>query len=256
MKKILVINGKGGVGKTTASIELFAPYLYLNNNLQKTTVYSFDEENYLNNFYENSDVVNIKAKRVNNVDMEDTISSVVLKDKPLVVDVGANKTTTYTLAALENTGLIFAFDLIAIPITDGEQDTLNAKSIYNAIKRIDKSINVVFILSRYVEGRDITLQFESFFELLFPLLSEKDKVFIKLTDSDAIKYAKKASKTIYELSMDKTNYDSMIKESLKNKESKDEILKITKQKMALKIAQNYRVDVLNNAFEVLNTIKE
>ena len=255
MRKILVINGKGGVGKTTASIELFAPYLYLINNFEKASVFSFDEENFLNNFYEKSKILNIKAKRVNSIDMEETLSSVVLKDKPIVIDVGANKTTTYTLNALENTGLLFAFDLIAIPITDGEQDSLNAKSIYNAIRRIDKDIKIVFILSRYVEGRDVTLQFESFFEQLFPLLLEKDKRFIQLSDSDAIKYAKKASKTIYEMSMDKIDFDSKIKEAFKNKSSKEEILKLTKEKMTLKIAQKYRVDVLNNAFETLDEIK-
>lgn len=252
MNKILVINGKGGVGKTTASIELIAPYLFLRNEFNKVSVFSFDEENFLNNFYEESSVLSIKVKKVNSADMEADLSSVLLSDKPTVVDVGANKTTTYILKTLENTGLIHAIDMIVIPITDGEQDSLNAKSVYSSIKRMSKDIPVVFVLSRYVCGRDVQIQFEAFFDILYPILEIQDKKYITLIDSDVIKFAKKASKTIYEMSMDKTDYDTKIKGALKAKLPKDEILAMTKQKRIFKLAQEYRVEVLNNAFEVLD----
>jgi len=254
MKKVLVINGKGGVGKTTAAIELFAPYLFVSNNFEKVNVFSFDEENFLNNFYESSQVLRIKAQKVNSMDMEDTISQVVLQDKPLVMDIGANKTTTFTLKALENTGLIFAFDLVAIPVTDGEQDMLNAKSIYNAIKRMDKSMKVVFVLSRYVDGRDVQLQFESFFDELYPLLNEYDKKYIQLIDSDAIKFAKKAAKSIYEISLEKFDFDGAIKEAIKSRANQEDILALSKQKMQFKTCVDYRLNVLNNGFEVLDSL--
>ena len=94
MKKILVINTKGGVGKTTASIELFAPFLFLRNKAEKVKIYSFDEENFLNNFYENSEILEICSKKVSAADMEDDISSSLLKNTPMVLDIGANKTTS------------------------------------------------------------------------------------------------------------------------------------------------------------------
>lgn len=254
MKKILVINTKGGVGKTTASVELFAPYLFLNNDMQKVGVYSFDEENFLNSFYESSEILFINSHKVNNVDMEDKLGDIILEQKPIVIDVGANKTTTITLKALENTGLIHAFDIIAIPITDGEQDVLNAKSVYNSIKRMDKQIQVVFVLSRYVQDRDLFLQFESFFEELHPILQEKDKYYIPLKDSDAIKHAKKARKTVYELSFDRTDFDTQIQSMLEKNGPKEEILSLSKQKRAMKTAMDFRVDTLSNGFEILTKI--
>lgn len=254
MKKILVINGKGGVGKTTASIELFSTFLYLRNNYQKTTLYSFDEENFLSSYYEHSDVLKIKAKKVNGVEMEEDITSILLKDRPMVVDVGANKTTTYMLKALENTGLYQTFDLIAIPITDGEQDTLNAKSIYTSIRRMSKEIPIIFVLSRYVEGRDIHIQFDAFFEILFPFVDNKDRRYVVLNDSDAIKYGKKLSKTIYEVSLKKKDFDTEFKEALQNKQSEAELLEITRKRRVYKLAKEYRVNILNSAYEELDKI--
>lgn len=254
MKKILVINAKGGVGKTTASIELFAPFLYLRNKGEKVKIYSFDEENFLNNFYESSEILEIYSKKVSAADMEDDISSCLLKDAPMVLDIGANKTTTYMLKALENTGLFHVLDLIVIPITDGEQDVLNAKSIYNSIKRMTKEIPIVFVLSRYVEGRDVTIQFESFFEDLFPLLEKNDTKFVRMTDSDSVKFSRKLSKTIYEMSLNKTDFDTEFKEALKNEENEDFLIGITKKRRMFKLAKEYRINVLNNAFEILDDI--
>lgn len=252
MKKILVINAKGGVGKTTASIELFAPFLYLRNKADKVRVFSYDEENFLNNFYENSEILEIYSKKVSATDMEDDISLNLLKNIPMVLDIGANKTTTYMLKALENTGLFHILDLVAIPITDGEQDVLNAKSIYNSIKRMSKEIPIVFVLSRYVEGRDVYIQFESFFQELYPLLEKSDSKFVTMTDSDSVKFSRKLSKTIYEMSLDKTDFDLEFKEALKNKESEESLMAITKKRRMFKLAKEYRINVLNNAFEVLD----
>jgi len=252
MKKILVINAKGGVGKTTASIELFAPFLYLRNKADKVRVFSYDEENFLYNFYENSEILEIYSKKVSATDMEDDISLNLLKNIPMVLDIGANKTTTYMLKALENTGLFHVLDLVVIPITDGEQDVLNAKSIYNSIKRMSKEMPVVFVLSRYVEGRDVYIQFESFFQELYPLLEKSDSRFVKMTDSDSVKFSRKLSKTIYEMSLDKTDFDLEFKEALKNKESEESLMAITKKRRMFKLAKEYRINVLNNAFEVLD----
>lgn len=254
MKKILVINAKGGVGKTTASIELFAPFLFLRNKAEKVKIYSFDEENFLNNFYDNSEILEIHSKKVSAADMEEDISASLLKNIPMVLDIGANKTTTYMLKALENTGLFHVLDLIVIPITDGEQDVLNAKSIYNSIKRMSKEIPVVFVLSRYVEGRDVSIQFESFFEDLLPLVEKNDAKFVKMTDSDAIKFSRKLSKTIYEMSLNKTDFDMEFKEALKNGEDENSLIAITKKRRMFKLAKEYRINVLNNAFEILDTI--
>jgi hypothetical protein len=254
LKKILVINTKGGVGKTTASIELFAPFLYLRNKAEKVKVFSFDEENFLNNFYENSQLLEISSRKVSSADMEDEISSLLLKNHPMVLDIGANKTTTYMLKSLENTGLFHVLDLIAIPITDGEQDVLNAKSIYNSIKRMSKDIPIIFILSRYVEGRDVAIQFESFFESLYSILEPKDSKYIKMLDSDSIKFSRKMSKTIYEMSLDANDFDKEFKEALASGKDEEFLMSISKKRRIYKLAKSYRVNVLNDAFEIIDSL--
>jgi hypothetical protein len=199
-------------------------------------------------------ILNIEAKQINSADIEDTITSILLQDELMVLDIGANKTTTMFIEALRNTGLYNTLDLIAIPITDGEQDVLNAKSIYTSIRRMSKDIPIIFVLSRHVKDRDIEIQFDSFFEILLPTLRQEDKHYITMIDSDAIKNSKKISKTIYEMSLEKINFDEIFKKALQENKPKSELLAITKQRRMYVLAKDYRIDVLNSSYEKLDKI--
>ena len=133
-KKIVVINNKGGVGKTTSSNELFAPFLSFENNMEPTIVYEFDEENLHDVKYKKSECVKFLPQKISNCDLEDNIMNILLEDTHSVIDIGANKSTTYFLEALEKSALDQVISLVAIPISDGEQDTLNARNISYAEK--------------------------------------------------------------------------------------------------------------------------
>ena len=253
-RKIIVINNKGGVGKTTSSNELFAPFLSFKNNMTPTVVYEFDEENLHGAKYCNSDCVRYSPQKITNVDLEENIMNILLEETHSVIDIGANKSTTYFLEALTKSALDDIISLVAIPLSDGEQDTLNARNIYRKIRTINKDIPVVFILSRYTPSRELEYQFDYFFELLLPFIEDKDKNWIVLEDSDSIKYARREGKTVFEISYEQIDYKSMIKKALKKNKDSNKIKEISRKSRLYQDAIEYRKNVLNPAFNKLEEI--
>ena len=253
-KKIVVINNKGGVGKTTSSNELFAPFLSFENDMKPTFVYEFDEENLHGAKYCNSDCVKFLPQKILNSDLTNSIMDILLEESNGVIDIGANKSTTYFLEALEKTALDHIISLVAIPISDGEQDTLNARSIYRKIRAMNKEVPIVFVLSRFTPNRDLEYQFDYFFESLLPNIEEKDRQWVVLNDSDSIKFARREGKTVFEMSYDKTDYKSIIKDALKKNKSQKKIKEISKRNRLLKESIEYRKDVLIPAFNELRNI--
>ncbi len=254
-KKIVVINNKGGVGKTTSSNELFAPFLSFENDMKPTMVYEFDEENLNGAKYNKSSCIKFSPQKITNCDLENNIIDILLEDSYAVIDIGANKSTTYFLEALEKSALDQVLSLVAIPISDGEQDTMNAKKIYRKIRTMNDEVPIVFILSRYSPHRELEYQFDYFFELLLPFVEGKDKQWIVLNDSDTIKFARREGKTVFELSYDKTDYKAIIKNALKKKKkSNDEIKIMSRKNKLLQETIKYRKDVLIPAFNKIREI--
>lgn len=259
-KKIVVINNKGGVGKTTSSNELFAPFLSFENEMNPTIVYEFDEENAHGKKYTKSDCVRFSPQKISRSKLEKNIMNALLEEGHGVIDIGANRSTTYFLEALEKSALDEIISLVAIPLSDGEQDTINAKSIYYKIRKMNQSIPIIFILSRYNPTRELAYQFDYFFETLIPFIQEKDREWIVLNDSDCIKFSRREGKTIFELSYDKKDYKKIIKDAIKKKKSAEKIKQLSqKNRMHLDIIE-YRKSILTPSFnklkEILNKTRE
>ena len=253
-RKIVVINNKGGVGKTTSSNELFAPFLSFENDMKLTTVYEFDEENLHGAKYCNSDCIKFSAQKVTGTDLEENIMNILLEESHAVIDIGANKSTTYFLEALERSALEQIISLVAIPISDGEQDTLNARNIYRKIRTMNKEIPIVFVLSRYNPNRELEYQFDYFFESLIPFIEEKDRQWIVLNDSDSIKFAQREGKTVFEMSYENINYKQMIQKAIKRNKSQEKIKEISRKNRLFKDVIEYRKTVLIPAFNKLKEI--
>jgi hypothetical protein len=259
-KKIVVINNKGGVGKTTSANELFAPFLSFENDMKPTMVYEFDEENTHGKRYTKSDCILFSPQKTSGPKLEKNITNILLDDSFCVIDIGANKSTTYFIEALAKSALDEIISLVAIPLSDGEQDTLNAKNIYRKIRKMNQTIPIVFILSRYNPNRELEFQFDYFFEMIVPYVEEKDREWIVLNDSDSIKFARREEKTIFELSYEKINYKDMIKKAIKKGKSQDKIKELSdKNRMYLEVIE-YRKNILTPAFnkikEIINKAKE
>jgi flavorubredoxin len=72
---------------------------------------------------------------------------IIIDNENIIIDVGGNKTTTFVIDSLSNTGIINALDLIVIPLGDGEQDASNAIKLYNRVRELNNEIKIVFALS-------------------------------------------------------------------------------------------------------------
>jgi hypothetical protein len=146
------------------------------------------------------------------------------------------------MSSLVDSGMIDAIDLIVIPLADGELDAINAVELYYKIKESGSDVKVLFILNRYNELRDIHSQFDiflgdkrGFFDTqgFIENVLEKDRNYVTLADSDAIKYCRSFGTTVWELAHLDRDLAGQLKEAIKEKREKREI-KLLSFKKALK----------------------
>lgn len=254
MSKFIVLNSKGGVGKSTLSVQVLAPYLYQKKEKnEKVKLVEFDDENRDSVTFVNSQILEAQRYKLSGNDLDSTLTNVTIDYENLIVDVGGNKTTTYILNSLKNTNLIDVFDCAVIPLGDGEQDAINAINIYNKIRDLSKDIKVIFALSRVNRNYDLEIQFLDFFgdtkgridnrKGLIEKIDSNDRNIIKIDDTESIKISRAFGLTVYELS--NQNLDDLkakMKQFLKDKNTE-------KAKKA-----SYRITLINKAIQFENDV--
>lgn len=267
MSKIIVLNSKGGVGKSTTSTQILAPFLYIKNGqTNKINLIEFDDENEDSLSFESSEIVTPKRVKIDGNDLDSALTDNVLDCDDVVLDIGGNKTTTYVIDSLIDSGIINAFDLIVIPLTDGEQDAVNAINVYKKIRENNSDSKIIFALSRVNNSYDLEVQFLDFFGDkkgrlddrigLIEQVAEQDRNIIKVVDSDVIKYSRVFGITAFELSQ--KNIDELkekMKESLKSKES-EKSKKLAYRLTILNKAIRYKDDVLKECFKTIEEVTE
>jgi len=265
MSKFIVLNTKGGVGKSTVSMQILAPYLFFQNGQnEKANLIEFDDENSDSETFDNSDIVKTKRYKLSGNDLDSTLTDIALENEDLIIDVGGNKTTTYILNSLKNTNLIDVFDCVVIPLTDGEQDSVNAVNVYEQIRELSEDIKIIFALSRVNKNYDLEIQFLDFFGDkkgridnrlgLIKKIKDDDRNIIKIDDSESIKISRAFGITVFELS--KQNLDDLkdkMKQFLKDKnteKSKKASYRITLINKAIQ----FKDDVLKECFKTINEV--
>ena len=267
MSKIIVLNSKGGVGKSTTSTQILAPFLYIKNGQNdKVNLIEFDDENEDSLSFENSDILIPKRVKIEGNDLDSALTDNVLDFDDVVLDIGGNKTTTYVIDSLVDSGIINAFDLIVIPLTDGEQDALNAINVYKKIRQNNEDSKIIFALSRVNNSYDLEMQFLDFFGDakgrlddrvgLIEQVAEQDRNIIKIVDSDVIKFSRVFGVTAFELSQkDIQELKEKQKESLKAKD-KEKSKKIAYRLTILNKAIRYKDEVLKECFKAIQEVTE
>ena len=252
--KFIVLNTKGGVGKSTLSMQILAPYLYIKNGQNdKVNLIEFDDENSDSKSFDNSDIVIAKRYKISGNDLDSTLTDISLDNDNLIVDVGGNKTTTYMLDSLKNTNLIDVFDCVFIPLTDGEQDAINAINVYNKIRDLSNDIKVIFALSRVNKSYDTQIQFLDFFGDkkgriddrvgYIEDIKEDDKNIIKIDDSESIKISRAFGLTVFELA--NQNVDEL----------KEKMKQFLREKNTAKSKKaSYRITLINKAIQFKNNV--
>lgn len=262
--KIITINSKGGVGKSTTSMQVIAPFLYQHIGNKKVNFVELDDENQDSTTFARSELVEAQQIQITGTDLDSKLLDIIVDNENIIIDVGGNKTTTFVIDSLSNTGIINALDLIVIPLGDGEQDASNAIKLYNRVRELNNEIKIVFALSRVDSSMDLEMQFFDFFgdkqgrvddrDGLIDKIKPEDQNIIKIRNSEVIKYSRAFGITAYELS-DK-NVDD-VKEKMKQALAKKDNAKVKKlayRQTILNKAAEYRRSVLDPAFEVLKTL--
>jgi cellulose biosynthesis protein BcsQ len=252
--KFIVLNTKGGVGKSTLSMQILAPFLYVKNGQNdRVNLIEFDDENSDSKSFDNSNIVIAKRYKISGNDLDSTLTDISLDNDNLIVDVGGNKTTTYMLDSLKNTNLIDVFDCVFIPLTDGEQDAINAINVYNKIRDLSNDIKVIFALSRVNKSYDTQIQFLDFYGDkkgriddrvgYIEDIKEDDRNIIKIDDNESIKIRRAFGLTVFELA--NQNIDDLkekMKQYLREKNT-------AKSKKA-----SYRITLINKAIQFKNDV--
>jgi cellulose biosynthesis protein BcsQ len=256
------MNTKGGVGKSTVSTQIVAPYLYKVSK-ERVTYYEFDDENDDSQSFYDCDILDIQQVRVDKTDLRDKLADILLEDKSVCIDIGANKTTTYLFNAFLDSGMINVVDMIVIPLMDGEVDAISALNLYANIREVNSNIKIVFALNRVNKSRDINTQFEVFLgdkrgffdsDGIIEQIQEGDKNIISVIDSDAVKQSRKFGCTIWELARVEKNLDEEIKQAISNNVNKEDIKFLSYKKCVQRDCIEYYNEVLRPAFHMLNKL--
>jgi len=240
--RMLVVNTKGGVGKSTVAQQVLVPFIYERAG-QPIKLVDIDELNFDSAVLGNSGILERVFLRLNQ--LQDLAE--LLANDNLVIDTGGNLSGEEVLKFLNESGLIFLIDLFVIPLTDGEQDSVNAVDTMNKIKKYNPDSNIVFALNRVKNidnERDIKLQFPAWcgFEENDGYRPEGAKEFY-VPDSLAVKYSRRFGITVYEIA----NQDIDV---LKKK-----LLEATKEKNTKRIrAISDRIYLINKSRDFVNSM--
>jgi len=263
--KIAIISSKGGVGKSTISMQLINPYLFERNNQQAIAHYEFDDEN--------SDSLSFGASRLSTREqisvesplLREELATIFAKDETMCLDVGGNKTTMTVIEALNDSGMINFLDLVVIPILDGEQDGINASYTYSVLKGYNKNLKFLFVLNRAKDINYIEYQFENYFgdvrgifkdtySISNNLFEEDKNTYVTMLDDDIIKYSRRFGLSIYEIAKLNKDFISELENLITERSPEQEIKLVSFKNYIANSAKKYEQDVLQPAFHKINTI--
>ena len=262
--RIIIYNDKGGAGKSTTSVQVIAPFMYiLNGETKPVNLFEFDDSNADSETFESSEILYAKRIMVSGNDLDNKVTNITIDNDSLILDVGGNMTSKLILQALELSGMLDLYDLVVIPLMDGEQDALNARRAYSRIRQSNNNIKIVFALSRIDISMQLSIQYIDWFGDkqgrlddrvgIIESIKKEDRNIIKIFNSETIKYSRAFGQTVFELSnKDINTLKEKIQKSLKE-DDKNRIKKLSYRLTILNKSIRYR-EVLQECFDTLNEV--
>jgi len=233
---ILILNTKGGVGKSTIAQHVLCPYLYLKGG-GVVNLFEIDELNFDSINLSKTKVFHSKCLKLSQLNPSSFSS--LFESNLNVIDVGGNISAVQALKFFGKAHILDVLDLIIVPVMSGLQDALNAKQIYKEVS--GKSGNRVFLALNRVKNEE-NLQFE------FPHIFGFDDVasvfssvpeYILIPDDSILEYAKNFGQTVFELA--EKNVEELLqkrKEALKQK-NRERALKLTQRIYLVERARDF-----------------
>jgi len=249
----IVVNTKGGVGKSTVSSQLLTSYIFSKTG-KEVEYFEIDDQNESIKNLKGSNVINATIVKTENIAkfVEDSI----MFDSDIVVDVGGNLTAVMFLDKLKMLGGFIAPTTYYIPLTDGDQDAINAAETFKMIRVYDKTSKIIYVLNKCTNKSNQDLlerEFVDFFgnDILDveTIIKDKKTSYIAVNRNTIYNLAGKLQKTIIELANE--SYDEEYKKSAKEyyaDKTNQELYKKVRKLMFLKEQTTVAGDILNNEY--------
>lgn len=232
--KLLVVNSKGGVGKSFISQQILAPYMF-ERVKQKIRLVEIDEMNCDSRSFVNTQIFD--SEQLFTRDIEAKLFDIVQNSSNLIIDVGGNKSAEIVLNYLLESRLYMFFDVVVVPVLNNEQDALNALEIVNKLK--DKC-KIVLVLNKCKMNIDIKFQYPYLYgfdeiEAVFKQIPETIEVY----ETELAVYSRNYAITIYEISkMNIEEYEKKLREAMQNN-NKEEVKKNSMRLVLIERAKKY-----------------
>ncbi|AFI06720.1 P-loop NTPase family protein [Helicobacter cetorum] len=250
----VVLNSKGGVGKSTFANQILTSYFYekSNGNFKVKLVEIDDENNDVKSLYKS----NIIDEHVINTNKLRQLDDFLITDENLIIDVGGNKTTEIFLKEIQN---YFHNNFVwFIPLGNGEQDNLNAYDTYKKILEVNSRAKIIFVLSRVKDLDDLTYEFMNFFgnkyfEIsgIFDLI--QDVSYITIKDFTILTHSRFFNKTAYDLGTSEKNSAYYTKKISENFNDREQAMKFQKFKRLAHSAENFVSYLRDDVFKQLDS---
>ena len=248
----IVINTKGGAGKSTLMSQILAPYLFQENQ-EKVNLIEIDDENNDSVAFSKSEIVQctiLPTAQINKID------EIFFDDKDTLIDVGGNKTATIFLREMKK---IQEYENIIwfIPLGAGEQDNQNALETYNSIKVMHSEAHIIFVLSNvktsYLEWEFLHFFGHAYLNTEMAIMKQlKDVKYITVNAATIINNSRTFRKTVKDISLNPTDFRIKAKEE-KDPEKRRKFLFLNRVKNeAVEYMQYLHTDVFSKLDQHLN----
>lgn len=197
---ILVINTKGGSGKSTAAMQLMAPWVL--ERTGKAALVELDDENHDSAAFTESGIQTERVKVGKEIDAEFAIDELMSRndDSYVIADIGGNRTSAMALEHIGNRGYDALIDLIVIPVSSPGQDVQNAKKtldhVHDLMPGYKGKILLVLTRTNSDEARMVRRRMPDAFALLD---NEKLSGPIILPSNDAFPLSRTLGMTVWEV---------------------------------------------------------
>lgn len=243
--KCLVVNGKGGVGKSVTSRELLAA------NLDNAVLYEFDAANLSQKPYSDNKSFKVKCFCESDID-KFIVDDLMDEDKSIIIDIGIENFSDILQMFYDNSLYDF-LDVIFIPLNPSCQDSAkNAIKMYRFLEtRTDTPI--YFVFNKIDSAEPEQAQFQYFFEKADKNKVKYAKRTISLPYCELLVKAQEVSKTLKALSDDTTDYRQKSLDA-RAAGNKDEALKAIRMDLLCRGAKKFINDQLTPALTMLPTV--
>jgi len=251
---IIIPQTKGGVGKSTVSMQVIAPYLFKKHG-KKIKYVEIDDENEDSKSFTLTEIVDKKLLRTAKLSELDDL--ILMDDNhEVIVDIGGNKTSSMVLDEIKKIGTLGKVKWI-IPLGDGELDGRNALSTIKKIQQIENTNNdnIMFALNRAIsmDSDYLEEQFINFFGHRF--LSKQSAItemiknpnYFAVKNDKVITISRYIGSTVWEMANNNIDFEKKVLEA-KASEDIELARKLLFFRRIQQEAKDYVINVLNPIF--------